>query len=655
MCGFTGFYSPNLDSKVGLNVLLNMNDMLFKRGPDGDGYWHDKKSHIYLAHRRLAIVELSDAGKQPMCSKDFRFVVDFNGEIYNHLEIRKELNFSKGYWQGHSDTETLVCAIQEWGLESTLSKIKGMFAFALWDNEEKSLSLARDRFGEKPLYFGWQEKSLLFGSDLSALEAHPHFENVIDRDALVQLLRHNSIPAPRSIYKGINKLLPGSFVTFTQDDLHHQILPGVTKYWEPADSMRAGIAHQSSSSEKQDLDDLKFHLGNAVEQQLMSDVPLGAFLSGGIDSTAVVTQMVERGRSKPKTFTIGSENSQEDESVVAESISKILGTDHTSLIISPEQALGVVSELPQIYSEPFGDSSQIPTYLVSKLASQSVKVTLSGDGGDELFGGYNRYHKGLESWKRLNNLPSISKFTLKKISSSVNPNDINSFTNLVNPLLPKSKKLLGLGDKMVKLKRVMEVSTPEDFYTTVTSDNLNAENFVIGASLGLSSYANLNTSIEISDMQNWMMLQDTMGYLPTDVLTKVDRAAMAASLETRAPFLDVDLYNFAWTLPLDRKIQNGSGKYLLKQLVYSYLPSELMNRPKQGFGIPIANWLRGPLREWAEDLLDDSKLQQEGFLDPLRVRELWNSHVSNKSNVQHQLWSILMFQLWLRSKTKKPI
>lgn len=655
MCGFTGFYSPNLDPKVGLNVLQNMNDKLIKRGPDGEGQWHQSEDHIYLAHRRLAIVDLSDAGKQPMQSKDLRYVIDFNGEIYNHMEIRKELQFSDDYWQGHSDTETLVCAIQQWGLEATLSKIKGMFAFAIWDKQEKTLSLARDRFGEKPLYYGWQKQSLIFGSDLSALEVHPDFENVIDRDALVLLLRHNSIPAPRSIFQGVQKLLPGAYITFSQLDLLNNVLPDVTQYWEPSDSMRAGLAHLSTSSEKQDLANLKLHLGNAVELQLMSDVPLGAFLSGGIDSTAVVTQMVERGNTKPKTFTIGSENSQEDESVVAQSISKILGTDHTSLIISPEQALGVVSELPQIYSEPFGDSSQIPTYLVSKLASDSVKVALSGDGGDELFGGYNRYHSGLESWKRLNNLPAIPKSALKKISSLVTPNDLNYLANLVNPLLPKSKKQLGLGDKMVKLNRVMEVTTPEDYYATVISDNLKAESFVIGATKGLTGQNFTEATLEIADMQNWMMIQDAMGYLPTDVLTKVDRAAMAASLETRAPFLDIDLYNFSWTLSPERKIHNGSGKYLLKKLVYSYLPSELMNRPKQGFGIPIATWLRGALRDWAEDLLDATKLEQEGFLDSHQVQALWKAHLSNKVNVQHQLWSILMFQQWLRSKDKRPI
>lgn len=654
MCGFTGFYSPQINLELGQNVLRDMNDKLIKRGPDGHGEWISENDKIYLAHRRLAIVELSDAGKQPMQSTDRRYVIDFNGEIYNHLELREQLDLPKEFWRGNSDTETLVSAIQHWGIKKALTKAKGMFAFAIWDRQENSLTLARDRFGEKPLYYGWQKKSLLFGSDLSSLEVHPDFENQINRDALVELLKHNSIPAPLSIYKGIHKLLPGSYISFDTSDLNKQTLPEIVTFWDPIDSMKAGLENQSTVSEKQDLSNLKFLLGNAVEQQLMSDVPLGAFLSGGIDSTAVVTQMVERGSGKPKTFTIGSENSQQDESVVAETISRILGTDHTTLIISAEQALEVVNEIPKIYSEPFGDSSQIPTYLVSKLASSSVKVALSGDGGDELFGGYNRYTTGLKTWQRANDLPKISKYGVKQLSSVLPPNVINSIASSINPILPNDKKLLGIGDKMVKFNRVLGVTSVEDYYSIITSDNLNAESFVLGATLKSQNIFHSTPIVKSSEAVNWMMLQDVKGYLPTDILTKVDRAAMAASLETRAPFLDVDLYDFSWTLLPERKINKGSGKHLLKQLVYSYLPAELMNRPKQGFGIPIDNWLRGPLRAWAEDLLDPDRLENEGFFDPVLVTRLWDSHVSGKANVQHQLWNILMFQLWLRNKLVQP-
>lgn len=656
MCGFCGFISSDNQTAQGHTTLRSMNDKLALRGPDSEGMWFDPNDGIALGHRRLSVVELSAAGNQPMQSHDSRFILAFNGEIYNHLDLRKTLGLSRPdiSWTGHSDTETLLELISQFGLAASLSMLRGMFAFALWDRGGKCLTLARDRLGEKPLYFGWQGKSLLFASDLAAIKMHPDFRNVVDRRSLNLLLRYNSIPAPYSIFEGISKLEPGAYITFNRSDISKRESPDRITYWSPVDAMKRGKSRLSHNSFGEDVTETEEQIGHAVKRQLMSDVPLGAFLSGGFDSTAIVTQMVQYSTSQVKTFTIGSLNPSEDESQVAGKVARILGTEHTTLRITPDDALEVIPSLPDIYSEPFGDSSQIPTFLVSKLARQSVKVALSGDGGDELFGGYNRYTSAASFWTRSQKLPSSVRHGVSAAITALSADRWNRLFEKLNLVLPKSSKILGGGDKLQKLATIVNADSPQAYYLSLTSDNQNPELLVLGGGDPSPKAEISPRGLSLSDFQEWLMLSDAMGYLPTDILAKVDRAAMANSLETRAPFLDPDLYEYSWTLPMDRKIRNGQGKLVLKEIVYSHLPKELMDRPKQGFGVPIDRWLRGPLMGWAESLLSEDKLKNDGFLNSRLVRSLWERHLSGKENLQHQLWTILMFQAWLDTQERRP-
>lgn len=656
MCGFVGFLDASIHNYDSQAVLVSMNSKIAHRGPDDAGYWFDPNSGIYFGHRRLAIQDLSIAGHQPMISQDGRYTIVFNGEIYNHWSIRDKISLEKPgiIWRGHSDTETLLESISSWGIETTLREATGMFALALWDKQEGSLTFARDRFGEKPLYYGWQESALLFGSELAAIESHPKFTNILDRNALVDLLQFNSIPAPKSIFKNIFKLPPASTLTMHPSDFEHRLIPQVTKYWDAEEVAFQNKANPLDLDEAGSIEALRNVLGDAVERQLISDVPVGAFLSGGFDSTAVLTQIVERGTQRPQTFTIGHQGSENDESRIAEIVSRKLGTDHTTLHIDSQIALDTVSLMPSVYSEPFGDSSQIPTFLVSQLASKNVKVALSGDGGDELFGGYNRHNRGATEWSRIMRLSPKLRHLIAKGISSVPPRQLDRAAQFANMFLSNSRRLSGTGDKALKFSRVLNEDNPDGYYASLISDNSAARRFVIESTSEFAEIENLSSEVQLVDFQEWMMLQDTTGYLPTDILTKVDRAAMANSLETRTPFLDPSVFEFAWKLPMHQKIRGSSGKWILKQLVYSYLPEELMNRPKQGFGVPIGDWLRGPLREWAESLISSEKLSRDGFLDKDLVRQLWEHHLSGVANNQHALWNILMFQLWLQARPSQP-
>lgn len=655
MCGLVGFLGGRAGAD-GANVLLRrMSDTLIHRGPDDDGVWCDSEQRIGLGHRRLAIVDLSPAGHQPMVSASGRFVIAFNGEIYNHLDLRKVLGqiphsppFAKGgvlEWRGHSDTETLLAGIEAWGLEDTLKKSIGMFAIALWDRETSTLTLSRDRVGEKPLYYGWQgvgnSRVFLFGSELKALKAHPAFAADIDRGALCLLLRHNYIPAPYSIYQGIAKLEPGCLLSVSLAQPEAKI----RKYWNAVEVARAGVAKPFAGTPAQAVDALEVLAKDAVRQQMMADVPLGAFLSGGIDSSTVVALMQAQSSRPVKTFTIGFNEAGYNEAVHAKAVAQHLGTEHTELYVTPAQAMEVIPKLPSIYCEPFADSSQIPTFLVSQLAKQHVTVSLSGDAGDELFCGYNRYQLTASLWRTLSIIPRPLRSMTAKGITSISPHTWNRYAGF----LPWTS----LGDKLHKGAGVMTSASAAELYLGMVSCwNDPAALVVGGAEPATLLTGNAPSLTGLSDVQRMMAL-DTLTYLPDDILVKVDRAAMGNSLESRVPFLDHRVVEFAWRLPMEYKLREGQTKWALRQVLYRHVPRELIERPKMGFGFPIDKWLRGPLRNWAEELLNEQRLRNEGFFYPEPIRQKWAEHLSGNRNWSSQLWAVFMFQAWLEQEKKQ--
>jgi asparagine synthase (glutamine-hydrolysing) len=636
MCGIAGFW----DFKTSLGtaapkILERMADQLYHRGPDSAGYWSDEKSGVALAHRRLAIVELSSAGHQPMISKSGRYVIVFNGEIYNHADIRAELEtyHSSISWRGHSDTETLLTAIEVLGFEAALSKTTGMFAFALWDQEEKVLLLARDRLGEKPLYYGWQNGVFLFASQCKAFRGHPSFEGQIDREALTQFFRYNCIPAPYSIYRGIKKLLPGTYLRVDLLNFRKQDCE-IKTFWSLQNVIANGKTHSFAGTDADAIKFLDQLLRQVVKQQMMSDVPLGAFLSGGVDSSSVVALMQTQSKKPIKTFTIGFHESEFNEADEAKLVSHHLGTDHTELYVTPQQALEVVPKIPNIYDEPFSDSSQIPTFLVSQLSRKQVTVSLSGDGGDEIFGGYNRYLGTQKWWNKIQSVPKFQRKVLADILSWIRPSFWDGFRK-------------GGGNLMQKIEGALRAEDANALYTHFVSHWIHPESVVInGIENRETSYGQ---SYNLENIVEQMMAWDTLTYLPNDILVKVDRAAMALSLETRVPFLDPRVVDFCWKLPLSMKIREGQTKWLLRQVLYQYVPKDIIERPKKGFAIPLDNWLRGPLRDWAEGLLNPSRLAKEGYLNPSTVQSAWSEHISGRRNRSQQIWDVLMFQAWLES------
>lgn len=653
MCGFSGFLSrADMGAADSVAHLLKaMGNAIAHRGPDSEGIWNDREAGIGLVHRRLAIVDLSAAGHQPMVSQGGRYVLAFNGEIYNHPLLRAELEAADHApaWRGHSDTETLLAAFLAWGIEATLKRCIGMFAIALWDRQERMLTLARDRMGEKPLYFGWQGAGqnavFLFGSELKALKRHPAFAASIDRGALALLMRHNYIPAPYSIHRGIAKLEPGSLLSLSLANPE----PRIWKYWDTAAVARAGLANPFAGSAAQAVDALDTLARDAVRQQMMADVPLGAFLSGGIDSSTVVALMQSQSARPVKTFTIGFNEEGYNEAVHAKAVARHLGTEHTELYITPEQAMAVIPQLPTLYDEPFSDSSQIPTYLVSKMTKQHVTVSLSGDAGDELFGGYSRYPQATRVWRLLERFPAVFRSGMAHSIRSISVNNWNRLATPARPFLSARKR--NVGDKAHKLAELLNHSDSLSFYRRFITHWPSPEQVVVG---GVEP-ANYFTSPgnHQGDMGHFesMMLADSLTYLPDDILVKVDRAAMGVSLETRVPFLDHRLVEFAWQLPLSLKVRDGQGKWILRQVLYKYVPRELIERPKMGFGVPIDSWLRGPLRDWAECLLDESRLRREGFFNPAPIRQKWAEHLSGQRNWQYHLWDVLMFQAWLENES----
>jgi asparagine synthase (glutamine-hydrolysing) len=652
MCGLAGFIDGSGAAPLDQwpSLLQRMGDSIRHRGPDDSGIWRDENSRVGLVHRRLSIQDLSPAGHQPMVSSSGRYVIVFNGEVYNHLKLRAEIadrnTISGKYepkWRGHSDTETLLAGFEVWGFEATLKKCVGMFAIAIWDQEEKALTLARDRLGEKPLYYGWQGKTFLFGSELKAIKAHPAFGAAIDRNSIALLMGFNAIPAPYSIYQGIQKLMPGSLLTISMGnpDAKPQL------YWDANRVIEGGLAQPFAGSPDEAVNTLEAMLSDAVAQQMMADVPLGAFLSGGVDSSVIVAMMQSQSARPVRTFTIGFNEVQFNEAEHAKAVAKHLGTNHSELYVTSNQALNVIPLLPSLYCEPFSDASQIPTFLVSQLAREQVAVALSGDGGDELFGGYNRYLMAQKLWGKFSYLPVPVRQAMARLITSVSPKKWNQILGPFQGLLSPGLAQISIGDKFHKGAGVMAAGSPAELYERLTTQWPRPSDLVIGATQAPILLTSIDEQPRTDDFIHQMMALDMLTFLPDDILAKVDRAAMGVSLETRVPMLDHRVVEFAWQLPLHYKLRNGVGKWPLRQVLYKYVPKALIERPKMGFGVPIDIWLRGPLRDWAENLIDESRLKNEGYFNPGPIRQKWAEHLSGQRNWQTQLWNVLMFQAWL--------
>ena len=638
MCGIAGFLDGSVQHPE--VVLKRMTGAIIHRGPDDEGHWCDRGAGIALGHRRLSILDLSPAGHQPMISVSGRYVMVFNGEIYNHGDLRRKLEGAgSAAWRGHSDTETLLAGFDAWGIQGALENAIGMFAIAVWDRQSDTLTLARDRIGEKPLYYGWQGDTFLFGSELKALRAHPAFQAEVDRGALCLLLRHNYIPAPHAIYKGIAKLRPGCLLTVSRQ----QREPRLVSYWSGAQTAESGVADVFSGNAMQAVDELETLLKDAVRRQMMADVPLGAFLSGGVDSSTVVALMQAQSSRPVKTFTIGFDEEGFNEAVHAKAVARHLGTEHTELYVTPEQAMAVIPRLPHLYDEPFSDSSQIPTFLVSQLARQHVTVSLSGDAGDELFCGYNRYRMTAQLWRKLSLLPISLRNLMARGVTGISPQTWNRFAKV----LPRSVRGANIGDKLHKGAHVLASGSADALYRGLVSLWDDPASVVMGGHEPATLLTGDAPALQGLDRIQRMMALDLLTYLPDDILVKVDRAAMGVSLESRMPFLDHRVVQFAWRLPQSMKLRDGQTKWALRQVLYRHVPQELIERPKMGFGVPLHDWLRGPLRDWGESLLDESRLQREGYFHPAPIRQKWAEHLSGKRNWQYHLWDILMFQAWL--------
>jgi asparagine synthase (glutamine-hydrolysing) len=644
MCGFAGL----LDTKKKRSreelaeLALRMAAPLRHRGPDDESCWAEAGAGIALGFRRLAILDLSEAGNQPMQSHSGRFVLVFNGEIYNFVELKRDLQQAAGLipFRGHSDTEVLLAGIEHWGVAETCRRANGMFAFAAWDREQRQLWLARDRFGEKPLYYGWRDGVFLFGSELKALRAYPGFSGRIDRNAVSFHLRFNCIPAPYSIYEGVRKMPPASVLRVTGPDAEPEA------YWSMLEVAEQGVRQPFRGSDDEAMEALRTLMLDAVRRRMVADVPLGAFLSGGIDSSLIVSLMQAQSAEPVRTFSVGFNEASHNEAVEAHYVARHIGTEHTELYITAQEALNVIPELPYLYDEPFADSSQIPTYLVSKLARHYVTVALSGDGGDEVFAGYNRHFWSRRVWKRFAWMPLAMRHVVARAITGVSANRWDELFHIFGPLLPRDWRQRIPGYKLHKIAQVMSSSSPRDMYLGLASHWPDPERVVLQCNGFSTAEAISRRWPKLPEFEQQAMYMDTITYLVNDILTKVDRATMAVSLEGRIPFLDPRVVEFAWSLPMNMKIRDNQGKWILRQLLYRYVPRELVDRPKMGFGIPLADWLRGPLRPWAEELLKESRLKQDGILDPAPIRAMWAEHLSARRDWQFHLWDVLMLQAW---------
>ncbi|NEO32414.1 MAG: asparagine synthase (glutamine-hydrolyzing) [Symploca sp. SIO3C6] len=647
MCGIAGLWdkSKKLSTDQIWQTIQRMSDTLQLRGPDNRGSWVEAEVGIALGHRRLAIVDLSPEGDQPMVSADDHYVIVFNGEIYNFLELRSQLEQLGHWFRGDSDTEVMLASFSQWGLDAAVRRFTGMFAFALWDRKERVLHLGRDRLGEKPLYYGWMGQTFLFASELKALKAHPHWQGKIDRNSLALFMRHNYIPTPYSIYQGIYKLPPGTTLTINPDN--SEFSPAQISYWSAKSVAESGVTQPFSGNDIEAIERLDSLLRDTISKQMVADVPLGAFLSGGVDSSTVVALMQAQSSQPVKTFTIGFNEDNYNEAKYAKAVAQHLGTDHTELYVTPTDAIAVIPKLPTFYDEPFADSSQIPTFLVAKLARNQVTVSLSGDGADELFAGYKRYSLGRRIWQKIGWMPYNFRSLVASTLTRRSPQAWNYTFSSLDSLLPETLKQQNPGDKLHKLAEVLAVENPEAMYTGLVSHWKQPEALVLGSSEPLTALTNPQHWTNLPAFTQRMMYLDTVTYLPDDILVKVDRATMAVSLEARVPFLDHQIVEFAWQIPLSLKVRHGQSKWLLRQVLSQYVPPSLIERPKMGFGVPIGDWLRGPLQDWTQSLLEEKRLQQEGFFNPQPIRQKWEQHLAGDRNWQYHLWDVLMFQAWL--------
>lgn len=659
MCGIAGCFVPStMRTSHELESLVSrMTGAVAHRGPDDQGLWVDAHHGVALGHRRLSIIDLSLAGHQPMLSHTGRYIIAFNGEIYNYRELKAELEQASSQashlrFQGSSDTEVMLAAFDCWGVEGAIPKFNGMFAFAVWDQQARSLILARDRCGEKPLYYGWAGDEFVFGSELKALRVHPKFQSAISRHALVLFMRFGYVPTPYSIYENVWKLPPASILRI---DTNSEVgtSPAASEYWSLEAIAESGCRNQLTLDDAAATNQLDTLLTDSVKLRMVADVPLGAFLSGGIDSSTIVALMQKCSNRPVRTFTIGLRESNFNEAAFAEKVAAHLGCEHTELYVTHLQAIDAIGQLPVLYDEPFADSSQIPTYLVSRLARQHVTISLSGDGGDEIFGGYNRYQWADAFWRNAGGVPVRARRQLARLLQRLPYPVWQSILGVIEPMLPASVQLSNPADKLQKIASNLPADSRESLYLGLVSQWTDPMKVVRGVSQLPDSPTPLGRWPQLPDFIHEMMYMDSVTYLPDDILVKLDRASMGVGLETRVPFLDHRIVEFSWQLPRKMKFRNGQTKWLLKQVLSRYVPARLTERPKAGFGIPIHEWLRGPLRDWAEALIEPDRLQREGYLDPEPVRQKWVEHLTGKYNHVHALWNVLMFQLWLEHERSR--
>lgn len=636
MCGFAGFIDPKrLVSDDELSIIAQrMSDAISHRGPDDSGCWVDKKNNLALSFRRLAILETSHAGHQPLVSSDHKFVMVFNGEIYNYIELRALLAADGYLIESHSDSVILFHAFQHWGVDKTLSLINGMFAIVLWNGHSQQLFLIRDRLGQKPLYYFYDNQTLLFASELKSLLQYPNFKKQLNDQAVSGFLKYAYVPEPLAIYENTFKVRPAEYLVYS-------VKTGLLNshvYWDLEQTVQASVDQRSDEVLNHDM---HHRLKQSVKMRMRSDVPFGSFLSGGIDSSLITALMQAQSITPIKTFSIGFKEAQYDESPYAKKIAQYLKTDHTELYVTAKEAQGVIPQLPSIYDEPFADPSQIPTYLLSRLTRQYVTVALSGDGGDESFAGYNRHFWVPNMWRYMGNKPYMLKKAMRGMITSLKPIQWNRLIGATHRMLPSRLRYQNMGDKLYKLLPFLQSTSPMDVYDKLSSFWQQPNLILMNKCDVNTNTANLGLNL-VSDM----MYHDTKSYLPGDILTKVDRASMAVSLEVRSPFLDHTVIEAVWQLPMHMKLQGSKGKLLLKDFLSQYIPRELFERPKMGFGVPIGDWIREPLRDWAEDLLSEHKLKQGNLLQPQLIRKYWHEHQTGQRNWQYPLWCILMLQSW---------